>query len=90
MFANLFQHLLRRGSPEYERAFVQEVRIRRRPARSRRSEQLLLAGWLLIAIKTLTMFWMVDRYRMPFDAWWIVGPTLVAAAICTWIYLRRE
>jgi hypothetical protein len=90
MFANLLHHLLRRGSHEYDRAFVQEVRVHHRPPRSRRSEALLIACWLLIALKTWAMFWMVDHFRMPFDAWWIVAPTLLAAAICTWIYLRRE
>jgi hypothetical protein len=90
MFANLLHFLQRRATPDYERAFVADVRIRRRIPRSRRSERLLAACWLLIALKTWAMFWMVGEYRMPFDAWWIVAPTLLAAAICTWIYVRRE
>ncbi len=90
MFANLLQLFQRREPASYERAFIKEVRIRRRVARNRRSEQLLAAGWLLIALKTWAMFWMVDAYHMPFNAWWIVAPTLVAAAVCTWVYVRRE
>jgi hypothetical protein len=90
MFANLMQLLQRRPSPEYDRAFVKDVRIRHRTPRSRRSELLLGAGWLLIGLKSWAMFWMVDEYKMPFNAWWIVGPTLLAAAVCTWIYVRRD
>lgn len=90
MFSALLQ-LIHRWSPrDYERAFVREVRVRHREPRSRRSERLLAAGWLLIAIKTWAMFWLASRYALPFDPWWIVGPTLFAAAACTWIYLRRD
>ena len=90
MFSNLLQLFHRRLPAEYDRAFVKEVRVRRRVPRSRRSELLLAFCWLLIAVKSWAMFWLVDRYTMPFDAWWIVGPTLLAAIVCTWIYLRRE
>ena len=50
MFANLLQLFQRREPGSYERAFIKEVRIRRRVARNRRSEQLLAAGWVLIAL----------------------------------------
>lgn len=90
MFANLFQLLHRRVSPDDDRAFVREVHVRRRVPRSRLSELLLALGWLLIAVKSVAMFWLVGRYDMPFNAWWIVGPTLLAAAVCTWIYWRRD
>ena len=90
MFANLLRLLHREPGNDYNQAFVREIRVRRRASRSRRSELLLGAGWALIAIKTVAMFWLVDTYSMPFNAWWIVAPTLLAAAICTWIYLRRE
>jgi len=89
MFANLLQLLHRRLSPDDDRAFVRDVHVRRRVPRNPRSEALLIGGWILIAFKSVAMFWLVDRYTMPFDAWWIVGPTLLAAAVCTWIYLRR-
>lgn len=90
MFANLIQLLQGRSSLDYDRAFVKDVRIRQRTSRSRRSELLLAVGWLLIGFKTWAMFWLVDEYAMPFNAWWIVGPTLLAAAVCTWIYWRRD
>lgn len=90
MFTQLIHLLHRQPPPEYDRAFIQEVRVRRRMPRNFRSEALLAVGWLLIALKSWAMFRLVDHYAMPFDAWWIVGPTLLAAVICTWIYLRRD
>jgi hypothetical protein len=90
MFANLFQFFHRRSASDYDRAFVAEVRLHRRIPRNRRSERLIVLGWLLVAFKSWAMFWLVERYAMPFDPWWIVGPTVLAAAVCTWIYVRRE
>ncbi|HEX2101695.1 MAG TPA: hypothetical protein VHF69_13565 [Candidatus Synoicihabitans sp.] len=90
MFANLLERLHLRSPRAYDHAFVREVRVRRRVPRSRRVEVLLGLGWVLIALKTWSMFWMVDHYRMPFNAWWIVAPTWLAAAVCTWVYWRRD
>lgn len=89
MFANLIQLLTRRPPEGYDHAFVEDVHVHRRAGRNRRSEALLLLGWLLIGLKTWATFWFVDTYHMPFNAWWIVLPTLFAAAVCTWIYWRR-
>jgi hypothetical protein len=90
MFANLLQWIQRRAAPDYEQAFVAEVRVHRRTPRNRRSELLLAVGWALVIIKCWAMFWLVSHYTMPFNAWWIVGPTVLSAAVCTWIYVRRE
>ena len=90
MFAN-FLLRLRNISPHLaDHPFVREVRVTRPIRRNRRSEVLLIVGWLLIALKCWATFWMVAHYRMPFNSWWIVAPTLGAAAICTWIYWRRN
>jgi hypothetical protein len=51
---------------------------------------LLMGGWFLIGIKCWGTFWAVNRYNMPINAWWIVAPTIAAAAVCTWIYRRRN
>lgn len=90
MFANLLQLLNRQLTSNGDDAFVREVRVHHRVSRNRRSEQLLLWGWILIGVKSVAMFWLVDRYAMPFNAWWIVAPTLIAAAVCTWVYLKRN
>lgn len=90
MFAN-FLPFLRKPSPvSPEVAFVREVKIHRPVRRSRRSEFWIVVGWGLIALKTWGTFWLVERYEMPFNPWWIVLPTIFAAAVCTWIYWRRN
>ena len=90
MFANLLSAFKRPSPSESDGAFVQQVRVSRVVARSRRSEWLLVAGWILIALKCWATFWAVDHWAMPFNPWWIVAPTVLAAAACTWIYWRRN
>lgn len=90
MFANLLPFRSPQDREANERAFIREVTVKRRLRRNRRSEVLLVAGWGLILLKCAGTFWLVDHYRMPFNPWWVVGPTLAAAALCTWVYLRRN
>jgi hypothetical protein len=92
MFANLLQ-LLSGQSPsrtEYDHAFVREVTVKVREPRNRRLERWLIVGWILIAAKSALMFWVVDRYRVPLNAWWINGPTVMLALLCTYVYARRR
>ncbi len=91
MLANLLHFLNRRRAAEdYNHAFIKGVEVLRpQSARSRRSEAVLLAGWVLIAVKCWGVWWLIARYRMPVDPWWIIAPTVAAAAVCTWLYLRR-
>jgi hypothetical protein len=90
MFANLLP-FRRRQTPRHDTAFVRDVSVKRRPiGRNRRSERLLAVGWVLILLKCWGTIWAVDHYAMPINAWWIVFPTLVAAALCTWMYWRRN
>lgn len=90
MFVYLLTFLRKGSAADADLLFVREVRVTRTVCRSRRSEVLLGAGWGVIALKTWGTFWLVDHYAMPFNAWWIVAPTWVAAALCTWVYLRRN
>ncbi len=90
MFANFLPFLRRRPPPMSEAAFVQEVKIHRPVGRSTKSEFWILLGWILIGLKTWGTFWLVERYEMPFNPWWIVLPTIFAAAVCTGIYWRRN
>ena len=83
MFANLLQLISRRSPPEYERGFVREITVTRRTPRSRRTQKLLLAGWLLIAVKSALIVWAVDRYHVPIDPMWVIVPTVIFAAVCT-------
>jgi len=91
MFANLLNLFTRRARPgEYDLEFVEEVRpqIPREP-RSRRCERVLIVGWILIALKCAATWWVIDAYRVPVHAGWVIVPTLFAALVCTGLYLRR-
>ena len=92
MFANLLQLIARRPrTGAYNLAFVSEVRVATaRESRSRRSEWLLAICWALIGLKCWGTWWLVEAYRMPFSAWWIIAPTIGAAAVCTGLYLLRR
>ncbi len=91
MLANFFKLFTRPSAGEnYERAFVEEVRaVVPREPRSRRSERIIAAGWVLIGLKCWGVWWLVQTYQVPFSAWWINGPTLAFAALITFVYLRR-
>jgi hypothetical protein len=91
MLANFFRLFTRRSAGEnYDRAFVEEVRaVVPREPRSRRSERIIAAGWVLIGLKCWGVWWLVQKYHVPFSAWWINGPTLAAAVLITVVYLRR-
>jgi hypothetical protein len=90
MFANLLQLISRRPPPDYEDGFIASVKVVQPKVRNRLMERLLWIGWSLIAVKTVVVFWAVRHYHIPFSPWWVVAPTVVFAALVTWVYLRRS
>ena len=85
-------HLLgaRPGDSSADQAFVQDVRKSHpREHRSRRSERVLVAGWVLIAIKCVLVWWVIRAYEVPVHPGWVILPTIGAAGVCTWLYWRR-
>jgi|HubBroStandDraft_1064217.scaffolds.fasta_scaffold395599_2 hypothetical protein len=89
MFANLLHPKSRRPVPGYEAGFVREVRPRRRP-RNRRTNLLIAICWVLIAIKSVAAIWAVKHYHIPFNAMWVVIPTIVFAGLGTLVYYLRR
>lgn len=89
MFSNLLQLIARRPSPDYEQGFVHEVRTVPRRVRNRRIERLFFLAWVLIAIKSAVVLWAVPHYHIPFSPFWVIGPTVIFAALCTAVYWRR-
>lgn len=90
MFANLLQLITRRPPPDYERSFVQEIRVKQRSPRNPRIEQAIAAGWVLIVIKGFLVVWLVGKYHLNFHAGWIIGPTVISALLCTAVYFWRD
>jgi hypothetical protein len=92
MFAPLSRFASRRPDPEeVEAGFVQELRVEHpREPRSRRVELVLAIGWVLVVAKCAGVYWACRHYPVPFNPWWLIGPTLAFATLCTWVYWRRD
>jgi hypothetical protein len=89
MFAN-FLDLFGRKPDGYDRAFVKDVVVQPRSARSRRVERLLAIGWILIALKSVAVWWACRKYAVPIHPLWVIGPTVFMGLLCTAIYWRRK
>ena len=91
MFANLLQLITRRPPPEYDRSFIEEVRLADYlPKRNPRVEKLILVCWVLIAIKCLLVVWLIGKYHMKFDPLWVTAPTIAFGLMCTGVYFWRD
>ena len=90
MFANFLQLITRNPSPDYDLAFIEEVVVRDPRPRNRRIEQWILAGWMLITVKSFAVIWAIDHWRVPVNPLWVIVPTVMMAALCTAVYLRRR
>tara|TARA_R110002050_G_scaffold200778_2_gene335796 strand:+ start:307 stop:579 length:273 start_codon:yes stop_codon:yes gene_type:complete len=90
MFANLLRLISRSAPDAYHHAFVEDVHVRRLRPRRRRAELLIVIGWGIMVVKCWATFWLIERYHIPFSGWWIAGPSLAAALVCTWVYWRRD
>ena len=90
MFANLLQLITRRPPPDYERSFVQEVRVRTKSPRNPRVERAIVWGWVLIIGKSFLVVWLVNKYHLQFHPAWVILPTIISALLCTAVYFWRD
>jgi hypothetical protein len=90
MLADLLQWITRRPAPDYERAFITEVKVRRPESRDPKVERLILFCWILIAIKHVAVIWAVHHYHVPFHQLWVNAPTWVLATMATAVYYLRD
>jgi hypothetical protein len=90
MFANLLQLISRRPPLDYERGFVEEVRISERLPRNRKVERLILVCWILILLKSWLMIWLVAHYHLTVNPLWVTVPTVMFALMCTAVYFWRD
>ena len=94
MFANLLRLVAPRPVPGVDRmAFVEEVRVHHGERRSARVERMILACWVLIAVKHVAIIWVCRQYPVPFHQLWINFPTWLLGLLATAVYfwrVRRE
>jgi hypothetical protein len=91
MFSYFAQLISRRkalpaGHPE----FVLKVTVSEWKKPNRRTEWIMLAAWVLIAIKHVAVIWAVHHYPVPFHQLWINFPTWLLGTLATVIYFRRD
>ncbi len=89
MIPNLFS-LLSKKPDAYERAFVKEVKIARKTPRNRKVERLLILCWAVIAVKSVAVLWLFDRYHIPINPLWVIVPTVIFASLITVVYWLRD
>jgi hypothetical protein len=90
MFANFLELFGRKPDADYERAFIKEVDVSHKTAPSPRLERLIWVSWVLIAIKSVVVWWACAKYAVPISPWWVIIPTVVMAVLCTLIYYARR
>jgi len=90
VFANLIQLITRQPPSGYEQGFVREVSVRQKAPRNRRVERFMALCWILIVAKCVAVVWLFNHYHVPINVIWVIGPTVIFAALCTAVYLLRD
>jgi hypothetical protein len=90
MFVNLLKFFAGHDPDDFNRAFIEEVRVRRPVPASPRAEKIILLCWVLIAVKHVAVIWAVHRYAVPFHQLWVNFPTFLLGLVATWAYYARD
>lgn len=56
----------------------------------RRLRRIMAVAWLLIVVKSLLVWWAVGHWHTPFNPFWVIGPTLLFAALATAVWLTND
>lgn len=57
---------------------------------SRADRWFLIGAWLVIVAKCVFVHWAFGHWNVPFNAWWIVSPTLIFAGVATQLWLSHK
>lgn len=50
----------------------------------------LVGGWVLIILKCVVLWWLIERYHVPIHPLWLVFPTVLFGALATTLYVWRK
>ncbi len=81
----LVQQLFSRRSTDTTTALPPE-----REPRSPCAERWIVAGWVLIALKCVLLWWAIDAYQVPIHPLWLVVPTVAFGLLATALYIWRD
>jgi hypothetical protein len=70
-----------------EQDFIQDIHPLQTPRRNPWVTRLIIAGWALIAAKSVFVWWACAHYALPFHPLWVIVPTMAFGALCTGVYL---
>ena len=56
----------------------------------RRVRWFMTIAWVLIAMKCVLVWWAMNHWNVPFHPLWVIGPTLMFAALVTAIWATHE
>ena len=68
-------------------SFVKEIRPSQISKGSSWVTRLIIAGWVLIVVKSIFVWWACAHYALPFHPLWVIAPTVAFAALCNGVYL---
>lgn len=57
------------------------------PARMR---WFMAIGWLIIAAKCVLVWWAIDHWHVQLNPLWVIGPTVMFAALITLIWVTHQ
>lgn len=58
--------------------------------RSKRSERWLVIGWVMIAVKSVALWWLINTYNVPIHPLWLIIPTVMFGLLATALYIWRD
>lgn len=57
---------------------------------SRRARWFMTVAWVVVLVKCVVVWWAMLHWHMATHPIWVVGPTLIFAALVTAIWLTHE
>ncbi len=92
MLANVSQCKARNIPPNPDLKFVESVKVRRIHSITASGWKRWVLGvfWSLMIIKCAGAHWAIVKWDVPVGPFWIWMPSMMAALLCTWVFVWRE